>query len=368
MDRDLYEVLGVSRGADDDTIKKAYRKLAMQFHPDRNPGNKEAEDKFKEAARAYEVLSDRTKRARYDQFGHAGLGGGGMGGQPFTDVSDIFSAFGDIFGDFFGASAGGRRGGQRQRSNRGSDLRYVLEVDLAEVLSGTKKQIEFKTEAECGTCQGKATEAGYNPEVCSACGGTGQIVRSQGFFSMASTCGTCRGRGEVIRKPCKTCHGEGRQLQQRKLAVNVPAGVETGIQLRLNGEGEGGFRGGPPGDLFVEIRVKPHNRFERHDSDLHAEIEISYLKAILGGELNFKTLNGEQTVTIPRGTNPGDEIQLVGSGLPNLRNGRKGDLILHAKVELPNKLSKEEEKLLREIAEIKGEQVTDASKGFFGRK
>lgn len=371
MDRDFYEVLGVERGADPDTIKKAYRKLAMQFHPDRNPGDKSAEDKFKEAARAYEVLGDKDKRARYDQFGHAGLGGGfGAGGGPgFTDVGDIFEAFGDIFGDIFGGPRrGGRGAGQRSRAARGADLRYVLEIELADVLNGIKKNIEFTTEAECKTCEGKGTEAGYTPEVCIECGGSGQVVRSQGFFSMATTCGSCRGRGEIIRKPCKSCHGSGRETVSRKLSVSVPAGVSTGTQLRLSGEGEGGARGGPAGDLYVEIRVRPHRDFEREGDFLYTKADVSYLQALLGGEVKLKTLTGEENLGIPKGTQPGDVLKLTGQGVPNLRSGRRGDLLVEVMIEIPKKLGKEEEKLLREIAESKGDTVAAEGKGFFGRK
>lgn len=357
MNRDFYEVLGVERGADSDTIKKAYRKLAMQFHPDRNPGDKAAEDKFKEAAQAYEVLSDAQKRARYDQFGHAGLGGGfGQGGPGFQDVGDIFAAFGDIFGDIFSQTGGrGRQGGRR--SYRGSDLRYMMEIELTDVLKGTKKEIQFNTDAECQTCDGKGAEPGTNPETCSTCGGSGQIVRSQGFFSMATTCGTCRGRGEIIRKPCKKCRGSGRTQVEKKLLVNVPPGVSTGTQLRISGEGEGGSRGAEAGDLYVEIRVQPDERFEREGDNLHAPLEISYLQALLGSEIKVETLEGEESFKVPRGTQPGEVLAFGGQGLPHLRSGRRGDLLLHVEVELPKKLSKAEEKLLREIAELKGENV-----------
>ncbi|MBX7232511.1 MAG: molecular chaperone DnaJ [Bdellovibrionales bacterium] len=372
MNRDYYEILGVSRTSDADGIKKAYRKLALQYHPDRNPGNKEAEEKFKEAARAYEVLSDREKRSRYDQFGHAGVNGGmGGGGSPFGDVGDVFDAFGDIFGDIFG---GGFRGaGQNSRrtksqSSRGSDLRYILELDLEDVLIESTKTIEFKIDGECLACQGRGTEEGYHPETCGTCGGTGQIVRSQGFFSMASTCGTCRGRGEVIRKPCKTCHGSGRTGKERKIEVRVPAGVSSGTQLRLNGEGEEGSRGGRPGDLYVEIRVREHRKFSRQEDHLITTIKINYLKAILGGESSVKTLTDEQILTIPRGTKPGAILKLNGQGIPNLRSGRRGDLVFQVEVEFPNKLKKEEEKLLREIAQMNGEDVAPEAKGFFSRK
>lgn len=367
MERDYYEVLGVARTADADTIKKAYRKLALQFHPDRNPNDKAAEDKFKECSQAYEVLSNQDKRVRYDQFGHAGVNGPGFGNQGgFQDVGDIFEAFGDIFGDMFGGR-GQQRGGGRNRASRGADLRYVMEIDLKEVLTGTKKDIEFTAESECKTCDGKGAEPGTSVETCSTCKGSGQVIRSQGFFQMASTCGTCRGRGEVIKKPCKTCHGSGREGSKRKLVVNVPPGVNNGTQLRLSGEGEGGSKGGPAGDLYVEIRVRADKRFERQDDHLVAELKISYLQALLGGESEFETLTGKEKVVIPRGTQTGQLIRLDAKGLPSLRTGRFGDLVFQVEVEFPKKLNKDEERLLREIAELKGEEVSDPPKGFFKR-
>lgn len=369
MERDYYEVLGIQRSSDADTIKKAYRKLALQYHPDRNPGDKTAEDKFKEAAKAYEILSDKEKRARYDQFGHAGVNGqsgfGGRGGHGFGDVNDIFDAFGDIFGDMFGQQQG--RGRSRSRASRGSDLRYVMEVDLKEVLTGAKKEIEFNSEVDCKTCSGKGAEPGSSAETCGTCGGAGQVVRSQGFFQMASTCPTCRGAGEIIKKPCKVCRGSGKESARRKLVVNVPAGVNNGTQLRLTGEGEAGSRGGPAGDLYVEMRVKPDKRFQRQDDHLIRPLSISYLQALLGTEVEIETLTGQETVQVPRGTQPGELIRLVGQGLPSLRSTRRGDLVLQITVDLPKKLSKEEEKGLRDIAEAKGEKVAEASKGFFKR-
>lgn len=363
IERDYYEVLGVTRDADGDTIKKAYRKLAMQYHPDKNPGDKEAEDKFKECSVAYEVLSNSEKRTRYDRFGHSGLGGmGGMGGQPFGDVGDIFEAFGDIFGDFF-AGPRQRRGGPRAR--RGADLRYVLEVDLNEVLTGTEKPIQFRCEDNCDTCKGTGAEAGTSAETCGTCGGSGQVVRTQGFFQMASTCPKCRGTGQTIKSPCGKCKGRGRLEVQRKLMVHVPAGVDTGTQLRMSGEGEGGERGGPSGDLYVEIRVAPHKTFERENEHLHGKLEISYLQALLGCDLEVETLTGNETLHIPKGSQYGDRLRLSGKGLPSLRGHRIGDLFYELHVVFPKKLTKEEEKLLRQIAENKGESVGSAKAGFF---
>lgn len=371
MQRDYYEILGVEKSADASTIKKAYRKMAMKFHPDQNPGNKEAEEKFKEAAQAYEILSDENKRAQYDRFGHQAFQGGrGGGGGPhnFHDISDIFEQFGDIFGDFFGG--GGMGGGQRQRSQsagprRGSDLRYFLEINLEDVIEDQKKPIEFQCEDNCGTCNGSGASPGTGVKTCGTCGGRGQVVRQQGFFSMASPCPTCRGQGQIIEKPCSECQGGGRVQRKRKLLVNIPAGVDSGTQLRLSEEGEGGYRGGPAGDLYVEIRVKPHKRFERQNSDLFGEIDISYLQALLGGPVKVKTLRGDQTIEIPRSTQPGEQIKVSKEGLPSLRGSRIGDLYLRANVNFPKKISKEEEKHLREIAKIKGESVTDPKSGLF---
>jgi molecular chaperone DnaJ len=368
-DRDYYEVLGVSRDADADTLKKAYRRLAMQFHPDQNPDNKEAEDKFKEAAFAYEVLSDKDKRARYDRFGHAGVnqGAGGGPGSHFHDASDIFEAFGDIFGDFFaGSRAGGGRKSGGQRAKRGADLRYLLEVDLNDVLTGAEKPIQFRCEESCETCSGLGAETGTKVENCSTCGGSGQVVRTQGFFSMASTCPKCRGTGQIIPNPCKKCKGRGRVEVDRKLMVHVPAGVDNGTQLRLTSEGEGGTRGGPAGDLYVEMRVKPNPKFERENENLFAKLEITYIQAILGAEVKVDTLTEGEIIHVPRGSQYGDRIKLSGKGLPSLRGHRVGDLYYELHVSFPKKLDKEEEKLLRQIAETKGESVPDHKAGFFG--
>lgn len=366
--RDYYEVLSVTRDADGDTIKKAYRRLAMEFHPDKNPGNKEAEEKFKEAARAYEILSNKDKRARYDRFGHQGVDGpSGMGGGAggFQDASDIFNAFGDIFGDLFGNQ---QRGGGRARGGprRGSDLRYLLQIDLVEVLEGAKKPITFECEDDCKDCKGSGAQPGTSVETCSDCGGRGQVVRSQGFFQMATTCPRCRGTGQMVKSPCKTCSGAGRTMVERKLLVTVPAGVDSGTQLRMTGEGEAGHKGAPAGDLYVELRVKEDPRFERDGTNLYGEVEISYLQALLGGQVEVETLKKKKTLTIPKGCQFGQELKLNGEGLPSLRSARTGDLIYLAKVVLPKKLSKEEEKLLRQIAEHKGEAAGGEKAGLFG--
>ena len=366
--RDYYEVLGVSKSADADSIKKAYRKLAMQFHPDKNPGDAEAEEKFKEAAAAYEILSNPEKRSRYDQFGHRAFAQGG--GAGFGDMNDIFSNFGDIFEDLFGMSGGGSRGRSSSRSRteprRGADLRYLTEISLEEVLSGIEKDIEFETEQNCKECNGSGAKDGSKPATCHTCHGSGQVVRQQGFFTMASTCPTCQGQGSVIKDPCKSCKGSGRSPQKRKIRVNIPPGVDSGTRLRVSGEGEGGYRGGPNGDLFVEIRVADHELFEREGDHLFAQIEVPYLLFLLGGEFAAPTLDAEKNIDIPRGARPGDKVKLSGQGLPNLRGSRRGDLYYIIQPHFPEKLDKEEEKMLKEIAKIKEEK--GGSGGFFSRR
>lgn len=368
---DYYEVLGVDRTADGETIKKAYRKLAMQYHPDRNPGNKEAEEKFKEAAEAYDVLSNEDKRNRYNQFGHSAFQQG-MGGGGFQDMGDIFSQFGDIFGDIFGASSGfggGRQSSSRSRTSarRGADLRYIYEMELKDVLTSSEKEISFDTEDQCDVCAGSGAAKGSKPTVCKTCRGSGQVIRQQGFFTMATTCSTCSGQGEVIDNPCKTCHGDGRVKAKRKIKVTIPAGVDNGTRLRVSGEGEGGYRGGPNGDLFVEVRVNEHDVFEREGDHLFAQLDVNYLQFLLGGEETVEGLDGEITVEIPRGSVPGDRIKVSGRGIPSLRGSRRGDLYYTINVEFPDKMTEDEEKHLREIASDRGVQVKPPKKGLFGR-
>ncbi|WP_413557812.1 molecular chaperone DnaJ [Bdellovibrio sp. HCB209] len=364
--RDFYEILGVAKDADQDTIKKAYRKMAMQFHPDKNPGNKEAEEKFKEAAGAYEILSDAQKRAQYDRFGHDAFTGRGGGGAGFQDVDDIFSHFGDIFGDLFGGGGPRQQRRSRNEPRRGSDLRYVTEIQLKDVISGLEKEIEFDTDENCKTCNGSGAEKGSTPEACTMCGGSGQVVRSQGFFAMASTCPTCHGQGTVVKNPCKPCKGKGRTSIHKKIRLNIPPGVDTGTRLRVATEGEGGYMGGQPGDLYVEIRVKPHNKFERRGDDLIGELNVPYVQMLLGGEVEVPTVTGKATVEIPRGCMDGDNVKLSGEGLPSLRGNRRGDIYYHVSVDFPDKLGKEEEKHLREIAKEKGLKVSAAGKKLFG--
>jgi molecular chaperone DnaJ len=363
--RDCYEVLGVARDADADAIKKAYRKLAMQFHPDKNPGNPEAEEKFKECAGAYEILSDSDKRAQYDRFGHAAFANG-RGGRQNQNAEDIFANFGDIFGDFFG-------GGQRQRRSRneprrGADLRYVTEISLKDVLSGLEKDIEFETDASCQECKGSGAEKGSSASTCTTCAGSGQVVRSQGFFSVAATCPTCHGEGKIIKNPCKNCRGKGRTPEHRKIRINIPPGVDNGTRLRIGNEGEGGYNGGPAGDLFVEIRVKDHPRFERDGDDLHMALSVPYLQLLLGAEIPVETLADTQTLEIPKATSNGKTLKLAGQGLPSLRGQRRGDLYCVLEVAFPEKISKEEEKLLRELAKLKNIEVKPEQGGLFGRK
>ena len=367
--QDYYEVLGVERSSDEIIIKKAYRKLAMKHHPDKNPGDKEAEEKFKKAAEAYDVLSDPQKKSRYDRFGHAGMGGGFGGGRPggFNDVGDIFSSFGDIFEDLFGgggAQRGGRRSGPVRR--RGSDLRYVLNIELLDVIKGVKKDIEFESEKDCDPCKGGGVEGGGEPESCQQCGGSGQVVRQQGFFSMASTCPVCKGQGKIIKNPCKTCHGRGREQIKRHIEANVPPGVSTGTQLRMPGEGDGGYKGGPAGDLYVEIRVHGHETWERNGQHIYGEFDVSYLQALLGAEVEVVALDATAKAHIPKGSQGGDVVKILGMGLPSVKSPKRGDLFLQLNVVIPKKLSPKEEELLRQIAEKKGENVSKKKKGLFG--
>lgn len=365
--RDYYEILGVERSADQDSIKKAYRKLAIQFHPDKNPGNKEAEDKFKECASAYEVLGDPDKRAKYDRFGHAAFQQGG-GGHGFQDAEDIFSSFGDIFGDIFGMGGNARSGRSRNQTRRGSDLRYVTEISLSEVIEGVERDIEFDTEETCESCKGSGAEKGSQPETCATCGGHGQVRVSQGFFQMQTTCPTCHGQGKIIKNPCKQCRGNGRQKQHRKIKITIPPGVDTGTRLRVSGEGEGGFQNGPSGDLYVEIRVRPDERFERENENLYTEANIPYLQLLLGGETEIETVLGATKLEIPKGTQVGETLKIAGEGVPSLRSGRRGDLYIQVGVQFPKKLSKKEEELLKELAEMQGVHVSGCAPGFFKKK
>jgi len=351
--RDYYEVLGVDRNASDSEIKSKYRKLALQYHPDRNPGNREAEDNFKEAAEAYEVLRDPEKRRIYDQFGHAGLEGTGFSG--FGGFEDIFSSFSDIFEDFFGFSSG-RRSGSRVR--RGSDLRYDLTLDFMDAVFGTETDITVKKQEACPTCEGSGCEPGTHMESCNYCQGSGQVSRSQGFFTVRTTCPQCRGTGSTIPNPCIECRGMGRVNIQKKVAVKIPAGVDNGSRLRLTGEGETGVYGGPPGDLYVFIHVAPHDFFKREDTHIICQIPIGLVQAALGDTIMVPTLNGEKPFQIPKGTQYGDIFRFRGEGIPALRNGRRGDQIIQVTVKTPTHLSKRQASLLKEFAKLESKKLS----------
>lgn len=348
--RDYYEVLGLDRSASDSDIKSAYRKAALQYHPDRNPGSKEAEEKFKEASEAYEVLSDAQKRATYDRFGHQGLSGQGFSG--FQDVGDIFSSFGSIFEEFFGFSGGGPGG--RTRPRRGSDLRYDLSIEFEDAVRGVDRDIEFERAAECESCKGTRAEAGGR-STCRTCGGAGQVRRTQGFFAVQTACPTCRGEGETITKPCKPCSGRGVTMERKKISVKIPAGVDTGLRLRVSGEGEGGANGGPSGDLYVVLHVKNSRDFERDGSDLILTRKIGIAQAALGCKVTIPTLDGEKVIEIPAGTQHGHRLTLAGAGVPHLKGIGRGDLHVQVELSVPKKLTKEQRELLEKFAALSGE-------------
>ena len=346
--RDYYEVLGVSKTASDDEINKAYRKLAMNYHPDRNQGEKakEAEEKFKEVKEAYEMLSDGQKRAAYDQYGHAGVDpnsgmGGGFGAGGFAE------AFGDIFGDMFG---GARARGGRQ-VYRGNDLSYSMEITLEEAAKGKDAQIRIPSWDSCDTCHGSGAKPGTSPKTCTTCGGQGSVQMRQGFFSVQQTCPHCRGTGKIIPEPCPSCSGQGKIKRQKTLEVKIPAGIDDGMRIRSSGNGEPGVNGGPPGDLYIEIRVKEHDIFERDGDDLHCQVPVSFITAALGGEIEVPTLQGKVAIDIPEGTQAGKQFRLRGKGIKGVRSSYPGDLYCHIVVETPVKLTEYQRKLLRELEE-----------------
>ncbi|NNE99432.1 MAG: molecular chaperone DnaJ [Pyrinomonadaceae bacterium] len=359
--RDYYEILGVEKNAGEREIKTAYRKLAVKFHPDKNPDDKEAEDRFKEAAEAYAVLSDTDKRARYDRFGHSGVGGSQGFDPGFTNIEDIFDLFG--FGDMFGGGGSGRSG--RSSVQRGADLRYDYQITLEEAATGKDAKLEIPRLEKCLECEGKGAAKGTSPETCISCGGGGQTRYQQGFFSVMRTCPNCSGRGQIIKDPCKGCSGAGRVENSKRLEVKIPAGVETGSRLRISGEGEAGANGGPSGDLYVVIHVAEHEMFERQGANLYTSAPISFTQAALGAEIKVRTLDGEEELKIPAGTQTGTVFRVKSQGVPSLSGGGKGDLFVAVTLITPKTLTKEQRKLLEQLAEI--EDVDFQDEGFIDK-
>jgi molecular chaperone DnaJ len=366
--RDFYEVLGVAKGSDEAALKSAYRKLAMQFHPDRNPGNAEAEQQFKEVSEAYDTLKDPQKRAAYDRFGHAafeqgaGRGPAGFGPEFSSSMSDIFE---DIFGDFMGGQRGGGRGGQSRL--RGSDLRYNLEISLEESYQGRTVEIDVPTLVSCHTCEGTGAKPGTGMSTCRQCNGHGKVRAAQGFFTIERTCPVCQGRGQIIENPCTDCGGQGRRQENRTLSVDIPKGIEDGTRIRLADEGEAGLRGGPPGDLYIFISIKPHDLFQRDGADLYARVPIAMTTAALGGEFEVPTLDGTRAkVKVPQGTQPGQRVRLKTKGMPILRTKDFGDLYVQLDVETPQNLTRRQRELLEEFHRESGDN-SPTSDGFFAK-
>ena len=368
--RDYYEILGVPRNASEQDLKNAFRKLAKDYHPDKNPGDTAAEQKFKELGEAYEALKDPQKRAAYDQFGHAAFEGG-RGGGPGGFGPDFASSMSDIFDDLFGEFMGGRRGPGGRRGTgreRGADLRYNMEVSLAEAYAGKNAQIRVPTSVSCETCSGTGAKAGTKPTACPTCGGAGKVRASQGFFTIERTCPACQGRGEVIDDPCAACQGAGRVVKERTLSVNIPAGVEDGTRIRLAGEGEAGHRGGPAGDLYIFLSVKPHEFFQRDGADIFCKVPISMITAALGGQIEVPAVDGSVTrVRVPEGTETGKQFRLKGKGMPVLRAKVTGDMYIQVEVETPKNLTRRQRELLEEFEKESHKETSPESHGFFAR-
>jgi molecular chaperone DnaJ len=369
--RDYYEVLGVGRGATEQELKGAYRKLALQYHPDRNPGDSEAEEKFKEAAEAYGVLSDAQKRAAYDRFGHAGLSGQGA---PAGFDPNAFADFSDILGDFFGFGfgdmfGGGARGGgaRRNRPMRGEDLRYDLEITFEDVMNGMTADIQVPRMEACKRCSATGAEPDDGLTTCAMCRGRGEVTYQQGFLSIRRTCGQCGGRGQIIRKPCKTCKGEGYQRVDKRIKINIPAGVDNGTRLRVQGEGQAGANGGPNGDLYVVLKVTEHPVFEREGEDLHCRVPVNIAQAALGAEVDLLTLDGLEQVKVPEGVQHGATVRLKGHGVPRLNGGGRGDLIVHVEVRVPSKLTREQRKLLEQLRDTLPAENEPEEKSLFDK-
>ena len=361
---DFYEVLGVSRDVSDQELKSAYRKQALKYHPDRNPGDQAAEENFKAASEAYQVLSDPDKRAAYDRYGHAGLGGnGGFNGSPFAGGVDIGDIFGDLFGEMF--STGGGQRGTRQR--RGDDLRFDLTINFEDAFYGTEQEVRIRRLDTCETCSGRGTSSGRGPTTCTQCGGRGQLRYQQGNFSVARTCSACGGAGQVIGDPCGTCHGQTRVNSELKLKVKVPPGVEEGTRIRYAGEGDAGRSGGPKGDLFIVLAIRPHDFFERNGSDLHCVIPVSFPQAALGAEFEIPGLGGPVNLKIPEGTQGGKEIRIRGRGMPFLNEKGSGDMIVRVLVQVPRKLTRPQRELVAKLAETMSVENTPASPGLLDK-
>ncbi len=362
--RDYYETLGVTRDADAAELKKSYRKLAMKYHPDRNPDDAEAESMFKELSEAYGVLSDEQKRSAYNQYGHAAFEGGGAGAGDF----DFRSSFADVFDDLFGDFMGGQRRGAQRGPARGADLRYNMEVNLEDAFAGKQTKIQAATSVSCDDCSGSGAKEGTKPAICSACGGVGKVRAQQGFFTIERTCPTCQGSGTVIADPCKSCRGAGRVQKEKTLSVNIPAGVEDGTRIRLAGEGEAGARGAPAGDLYIFISIKSHPLFQRDAMNLYCEVPIPMFSATLGGSIDVPTLDGGRArVTIPHGTQSGHQFRLRGKGMPALRGGSKGDMYIEVSVETPVNLNKKQKELLKQFDALGTKSTSPQSDGFFSK-